>query len=62
LRLDAEEAELEVRLQSLRTELQAKQAEKKLLARTVEYRRGETARGLQRMQKLRSADTVAEVK
>jgi circadian clock protein KaiC len=62
LRLDAEEAELEVRLQSLRTELQAKQAEKKLLARTVEYRRGETARGLQRMQKLRSADTVIEVK
>lgn len=61
LRLDAEEAELRVRLQSLRTELLAKRAEKRLLAQTVENREGEIARGLRRIQKLRGADVVAEV-
>ncbi len=60
MRLDAEEAELRVRLQSLRTELQAKRTEKRLLAQTAQSRRNETARGLQRIQKLRSADANAE--
>ncbi len=59
LRLEAEEAELRVRLQSLRTELQAKRTEKRLLAQTAQNRRSETARGLQRMKKLRSADVSA---
>jgi circadian clock protein KaiC len=58
LRLDAEEAELRVRLQSLRTELQAKRSEKLLLSRTTENRRSASARDLRRMQKLRSADAV----
>jgi len=62
LRLDAEEAELRVRLQSLRTELQAKRTEKRLLKDTVLNRKGEVARGLQRIQKLRRADSIAEVK
>jgi circadian clock protein KaiC len=60
LLLDAEEAELRVRIQSLRTELQAKRAEKKLLSHTVQNRRGEVARGLERMQKLRGADAIIE--
>jgi circadian clock protein KaiC len=62
LRLEAEEAELRVRLQSLRTELQAKRTEKQLLARTVENRRSETARGLRRINKMRGADSLAEEK
>ena len=40
VRLDAEEAELEVRVKSLQTELVAKQVEKALLARTTESREG----------------------
>jgi circadian clock protein KaiC len=62
LRLDAEEAELRVRLQSLRTELRAKQTEKRLLSQIVEQRRGETARGLKRIKKLRKADPIPELK
>jgi circadian clock protein KaiC len=56
LRLNAEEAELRVRLQSLRTELHAMQATRKLLAHTTQNRRDESARGLQRIKKLRGAD------
>jgi circadian clock protein KaiC len=62
LRLEAEEAELRVRLQSLRTELQANRTEKRLLISTVKNRRSEDARGLQRIKKLRGADSSAEVK
>jgi circadian clock protein KaiC len=62
LRLDAEEAELRVRLQSLRTELQAKRTEKRLLTHTAQNRRSESARGLRRLQILRSADSTAEAK
>jgi circadian clock protein KaiC len=61
LRLNAEEAELRVRLQSLRTELQASRATKRLLAHTVRTRRDETARGLKRIQKLRGADPKVKV-
>jgi circadian clock protein KaiC len=61
LRLDAEEAELRVRLQSMRTELQAKKATRRLLAHTVRDRREEKARGLRRIQKLRGADHNGKV-
>jgi circadian clock protein KaiC len=58
VRLDAEEAELEVRVKSLQTELAAKQVEKALLARTTESRKGELSRGLTRMGELRGADAA----
>ena len=58
VRLDAEEAELEVRLKSLQAELVAKQVEKALLARTTESRKGELSRGRTRMRELRGADAA----
>ena len=58
VRLDAEEAELEVRVKSLQTELLAKQVEKELLVRTTESRKGELSRGLTRMEELRGADAA----
>ena len=58
VRLDAEEAELEVRMKSLQVELVAKQVEKALLARTTESREGELSRGRTRMQELRGADAA----
>jgi circadian clock protein KaiC len=58
VRLDAEEAELVVRVKSLQVELQAKQVEKALLARTTEIRKGEESRGLTRMGELRGADAA----
>jgi circadian clock protein KaiC len=59
VRLDAEEAELLVRVKSLQVELEAKQVEKALLARTTEIRKGEASRGLTRMGELRGADAAA---
>lgn len=59
VRLEAEEAVLEVRAKSLQTELVAKQVEKTLLARTRASRQGELARGLSRMRELRGADAMA---
>jgi len=56
VRLDAEEAELEVRVKSLQTELVAKQVEKALLTRTTESRERELSRGRTRMRELRGAD------
>ncbi|MBK9657725.1 MAG: hypothetical protein IPO66_20825 [Rhodanobacteraceae bacterium] len=56
VRLDAEEAVLEVRAKSLQTELVAKQVEKKLLARTTKSRERELLRGRNRMRELRGAD------
>ena len=56
VRLDAEEAELEVRVKSLQVELEAKQVEKALLARTTESHKGELSRGRTRMGELRGAD------
>jgi circadian clock protein KaiC len=58
VRLDAEEAELLVRVKSLQVELEAKQVEKALLARTTEIRKGEESRGLTRMGELRGADVA----
>ncbi len=56
VRLDAEEAVLEVRAKSLQTELVAKQAEKTLLTRTTESQTLELSRGRSRMRELRGAD------
>jgi len=58
VRLDAEEAELEVRVKSLQTELLAKQVEKELLVRTTASHKGELSRGLTRMEELRGADAA----
>ena len=58
VRLDAEEAELEVRLKSLQVELVAKQAEKALLARTTKGHKGELTRDRTRMGELRGADAA----
>jgi circadian clock protein KaiC len=59
VRLDAEEAVLEVRAKSLQTELVAKQVEKTLLARTTQSREGVLSRGRIRMQELRGGDAAA---
>jgi circadian clock protein KaiC len=56
--LDAEEAVLEVRARSLKTELIAKQVEKALLVRTTESRRRELSGGRTRMRELRGADVA----
>lgn len=58
VRLDAEEAELEVRVKSLQVELQAKQVEKALLVRTTESRKRELSGGRTRMRELRGADAA----
>jgi len=58
VRLDAEEAELEVRLKSLQVELVAKQVEKELLVRTTASLKGELSRGHTRMRELRGADAA----
>ncbi len=58
VRLDAEEAELEVRVKSLQTELVAKQVEKALLTHTTESRERELSRGRTRMRELRGADAA----
>jgi len=58
VRLNAEEAELEVRVKSLHVELAAKQVEKELLARTTQNRRGELSRGRRRIRELRGADAA----
>jgi len=55
--LDAEEAVLEVRAKSLKTELVAKKVEKDLLIRTTESRKREMSGGYARMRELRGADT-----
>jgi circadian clock protein KaiC len=56
VKLDAEEAELEVRVRSLQTELVAKQVEKELLMRSTESREQEVTRGRSEMAELRGAD------
>jgi circadian clock protein KaiC len=57
--LEAEEAVLEVRAKSLQTELVAKQAEKTMLTRTTESRKGALSRSRIRMQELRGGDVAA---
>ena len=59
VRLDAEEAELEVRVKSLRVELAAKHVEKELLTRSTESRQGELSRGRRRIRELRGADAAS---
>ena len=54
--LDAQEAELIVRMKALQTELVAKQVEKTLLARTTESQKKELSRGRSRNRELRGAD------
>jgi circadian clock protein KaiC len=56
LRLDAEEAELRVRLQSLGVELAAKLGERENLDRTTESLKTTTTRDRKRMRELRGAD------
>ena len=56
--LDAQEAELEVRLKSLKVELEAKHVEKALLIRTTELHEGDRSRGRARMEELRGADVT----
>lgn len=62
VRLDAEEAVLEVRAKSLKTELLAKKAEKALLIRTTVSRKREVAGGRVRMRELRGGDMAKPVK
>lgn len=56
--LDAEEAELEVRVKSLQVELEAKHVEKALLIRTTALREGDVSRGRARIEELRGADVT----
>jgi circadian clock protein KaiC len=58
VKLDAEEAELEVRAKAVQVELVAKQVEKALLVRTTESREGALLRGHTRMRELRGADVA----
>ncbi|MDB6033486.1 MAG: hypothetical protein JWM16_3824, partial [Verrucomicrobiales bacterium] len=57
--LDAEEAVLEVRAKSLKTELLAKQVEKTLLDSATRSRKGELSRGRMRMRELRGGDPAS---
>ena len=56
VRLDAEAAEIEVRMKSLQVELAAKQAELALLVRTLRNREGALSRDRSRMEESRGAD------
>ena len=58
VKLDAEEAVLEVQAKMVQTELVAKQVEKTLLERTTRSQKGEASRGHARMQELRGADAA----
>lgn len=60
LRLDAEEAELEVRVKSLQTELVAKKVEKQLLAHTTATNERNLSRGDKHLRDLRGADVAAQ--
>jgi circadian clock protein KaiC len=57
--LEAQQAELEVRMKAVQTELIAKQVEKTLLARTTASRKAEILRGTVRMRELRGGDAAA---
>jgi circadian clock protein KaiC len=58
VRLDAEVAELRVRMQSLVVELEAKGVEKELMARTAASLVNESVRGRKRIRELRGADAA----
>ena len=55
--LEAEVAELAVRLQSVQVAIAAKEAEKALLLRSIEDSKGELSQGRSRMREMRGADT-----
>jgi circadian clock protein KaiC len=57
--LDTQQAELEVRLKAVQTELIAKQVERTLSARTTASRKAEILRGRVRMRELRGGDAAA---
>lgn len=59
VRLDAEEAELEVRVKSLQIELVAKQVEKELMTRATAIQERDVSRGDDRMRELRGADAAS---
>jgi circadian clock protein KaiC len=59
LKIAAEEAELQARLRSVRTELQAKQVERTLLTHSIETKAGERKTGRARIQLLRRGDAIA---
>ena len=56
--LEAQQAELEVRMKAVQTELIAKQVEKTLLGRTTASRKAEILRGRVRMRELRGGDAA----
>ncbi len=58
VRLDADEAELKVRLKALQVALSAKQVEKASLAHAVQTRAGDVTRDRAEMQELRGADAT----
>lgn len=58
VRLDAEEAELEVRVKALHTELVAKQIEKALLLSHSKNRAGDLSRDLSTLEEMRGADVT----
>jgi circadian clock protein KaiC len=58
VRLDAEEAELEVRARSIQVELEAKQVERALLVRTTKTKEAELSGGRSRMRELRGGDAT----
>ncbi len=58
VKLDAEEAELEMRMKALQTELAAKQAEKVLLAHASKSHEGELSRGRAQMKEMRGDDAT----
>ncbi len=62
VQLDAEEAELDVRLKSLQVERAAKQVEKALLVRFTQNREGELSRGRSGIRRLRGADAAKPVR
>ncbi|MEO7433272.1 MAG: circadian clock protein KaiC [Dokdonella sp.] len=61
LRLDAEEAELQVRARSLQVELEAKQAERALLDQSTETRQREQVKDHSHVKELRGADVKKPV-
>ena len=61
VRLDAEEAELGVRIKSIQVELEAKQVERALLIRTTKTREAELSGGRNRLRELRGADATKPV-
>lgn len=61
-RLDAEEAELAVRMKSLQVELAAKRMEKAMLVRSTRSREENQSKGRTRMRELRGADAARPVR